>query len=298
MTALSIPSSPTKLHSNYAVRIVTTMEEMEHLRPLWEALNSHPNAQVDFFRLINGVRDNVLRPHVMVLERDGDPCALVVGRMAKEDFRCRLGYKTIYLGQVQQLSIVYGGILGCEDEGCAGTVINELDRMLKNHEADLVFFNFLNTESYLFRLATQQPRILCRDHLVAPQLHWKTRLPATQAEFLKRLNKKHRYWLRRLDKQVEKDFLGQVSYHSFTDGEQLDELMKDLELVASKTYQRRLCAGFRNDTEYARRFVFEADKGWLRAYVLYIQQPALCVLGGNPFQGGVLFGFHRLRSRI
>jgi len=85
-------------------------------------------------------------------------------------------------------------------------------------------------------------------------------LPATHTEFLQRLNKKHRYWLRRLEKQIETDFPNQVSYRSFTDGQRLDELMKDLECVASKTYQRCLGAGFRNDAEYARRLALERGK--------------------------------------
>jgi hypothetical protein len=86
---------------------------------------------MDFFGLINGVRDNVLRPYVMVLEREGEPRALVIGRVVRQDFLCRLGYKTIRLGQVRELNIIYGSVLGCAGEDCAGAVLNELNRMLR-----------------------------------------------------------------------------------------------------------------------------------------------------------------------
>jgi hypothetical protein len=291
MTVLSSPPQATGQHGDIKTRTVATAAELERLRPFWESLNQHPNAQMDFYNLINEVRGDVLRPYVMVLERDGKPTALVVGRMAREDFRCRQGYKTVRFGQVRQLSIVYGGVLGCIEEECAEAILNELNLMLKHREADLVFLSHLNTDSQLFKLATRRPGFLCRDHLIAPQLHWKTKLPATQAEFLQRLNKKHRYWLRRLEKQVEKDFPGQVSYRSFADGRQLDELMKDLECVASKTYQRRLGAGFRNDAEHARRFTLEAQNNWLRAYVLYLGARPRAFWAGTLYKGVFHSGF-------
>jgi GNAT acetyltransferase-like protein len=267
-------------NNGYAIRVITSSEEMECLRTFWEALNWHPNAQMDFFRLINETRVNTIRPHILLVERDGEPHGLVVGRIVREDFRCSLGYKTIRLGQVQQFSIIYGGLLGCDNEKCAEAVMGELDRMLKGRELDLVFFSYLNTTSHMFRLATRRPGVLCRDHLVVPQLHWKTKLPATQADFLQRLNKKHRYWLRRLEKLIEKDFPGQVSFRSFTDGQRLNELMNDMERVASTSYQRRLGAGFRNDVENARRLTFGAKTGWLRIYVLYLEnQPRAFWMG-------------------
>lgn len=273
------------------VKIITTVEELESLRPFWESRNWHPNAQMDYFRLINEARNNVLKPHLMVFQRNSEPAALVVGRVTKEDFRCRLGYKTIKLGQVRQLSIVYGGTLGCDDAEIAGTVVDALTGLLRRKEVDVVFLSHLNTDSPLFKLAAQRPGFLCRDHLIAPQLHWKTCLPATQAEFLKRLNKKHRYWLRRLEKQVENDFPGRVSFRSFADGQPLNELMRDLEAVASKTYQRGLSAGFQNDAEHARRFALEHGKKWLRIYVLYIQDRPCAFWVGTLYKGIFHSGF-------
>jgi hypothetical protein len=291
MTALSIPLAKAGQPKGYDIHILATTAGMERVRPFWESLNWHPNAQMDFFGLINEVRGNVLKPYVMVLERGGDVHGLVVGRVVKQDFRCRFGYKTISLGQVRELSVIYGGVLGCDDVESAEVVMIELNRILKCREVDLVFLSHLSTDSHLYKLAARRPGVFCRDHLVTSQLHWKTMLPATHTEFLQRLNKKHRYWLRRLEKQIETDFPNQVSYRSFTDGQRLDELMKDLECVASKTYQRCLGAGFRNDAEYARRLALEAGKTWLRAYVLYLGNRPCAFWLGTLYKGVFHSGF-------
>jgi hypothetical protein len=270
MSRSTVPSPATALQNGYSVRVLDTAPEMEGVRPFWESQNWNPNAQMDFYGLINEVRGNVLKPYVMVLEHDGEPSALMVGRIVRQDFSCQFGYKTVRLGQVRALRIAYGGVLGCDGQACAEAVLNELCRMLGRREVDLVTFSHLNTGSDLFQLVSRRPGVSCRDHLVAPQLHWKTKLPATPVEFVQRLNKKHRYWLRRLEKQLEKDFPGRVSFRSFASGQQLGELLNDMETIAGKTYQRGLGAGFRNDAEHARRFEFEARKNWLRAYVLYL----------------------------
>ncbi len=224
----------------------------------------------------------------MVIDRNGEHNALVVGRVVQQKYTCRLGYKRISLGQVRELSIIYGGIVGCDSEDISQIVLGHLTQILKKRTVDLVRLSHLNTGSHLFKLASSKPGVLSRDHLIKTQPHWKAMLPETQAFFLQRLKKKHRYWIRRLEKLVEQDFPGQITYRGLEDNSQLPGLMNDLERVASKTYQRRLGAGFRNDAEHVKRFTMEADKNWLRIYVLYLGiQP--CAFWIGTYYKGVFY---------
>ncbi len=245
-------------------------EQLELYRPFWESHQWHPNTDLDAYVEWCQSQPDVLGPCVLILERDGSPEAMVLGRIGEQQFRCRLGYLTIGLGQVRQLSILHGGVLNCASPDLAALVFSELVHLLKLKKVDVALLNLLSTDSHLFQFVTRSPGFFCRDHLVSPQRHWKTALPATQAEFLQRLNKKHRYWARRIEKQLEQDFPGQVSLRSFGPAWSLDQLMNDVEAVASKTYQRRLGVGFRNDAAEARRLALAAGRGWLRAYVLYL----------------------------
>ena len=271
--------------AHYDVRALTANGPMESLRPLWENLNEYPNAQVDFFRLINEARQTVVRPHVLVVERDGKPDGLAVGRVVQQQFNCCVGYKTFSLGEVRQLHIIQGGVLGCAGEASATALLTELLTMLKRRDVDLVFASHLDTASSFFRLAKSRPGILCRDKVIVAKSHWKTSLPATQGDFLQRLNKKHRYWLRRMDRLIERDFPNQVSVRSYTEATDLAELTAALECVAAKTYQRRLGAGYRNDKEHALRLAFAAARGWLRAYVLYLGNRPAAFWVGTLYKG-------------
>jgi len=267
----------------YHPRVVDNPADLERWRPYWESVAWHPGTQLDFFSLINKIRNDVLKPYVIVIERDNTPCALVVGRLVKEDFTCHIGYKRFNLGRVRQLNILHGGILGCDDRACAQVVISALDGVLRRREADLVFINHLNIASPLYGLAREYPGILCRDRADMPQPHWKAALPATSEAFLQRLTQKHRYWLRRLERLAEAAYPGKVHCRFLAEGVPLDALMRDMEEVAAKTYQRQLGVGFRNDGEHVERFALESGRGCLHVSVLY--------LGGKPaaFWVGTLY---------
>ena len=261
-------------------RILESTIELRQLGPYWESLNTQPNAEPGFFQLINESRGPSVRPFVMTVEGVDGPAGLAVGRIEQVSLTCRVGYKTVRLADANQLSIIHGGLLGHAAESGAELVFTALRRCLRQGKFDLVFLNNLDTRCRLFSLATRSPGWLCKDHLVAPQLHWKASLPENQAEFLKRLNKKHRYWVRRLEKLVEADFPGQVSFVNLSRPADLARALNDVEQVAAKTYQRQLGSGFRNDLEGARRMEFESRNGWLRAYVLYLRgQPAAFWIG-------------------
>ena len=47
-------------------------------------------------------------------------------------------------------------------------------------------------------------------------------------------------------------------------------MVRDIEEIAKKTYQRGLGVGFIDSPEMRNRLRFEAERGWLRAYVLYL----------------------------
>jgi CelD/BcsL family acetyltransferase involved in cellulose biosynthesis len=262
------------------ISLARSEPEVEALRLDWERLNENPNVQMDFYKFINGVRPFVLRPHVIVVRINGAVKSLVVGRLVEHEFRCSVGYKTISCGPVQQLDILHGGLLGdCSGE-YAEAILGELIAALQRGEADLLCLNHVKVSSDLFRLARQTPGFLSRDRVVQTQRHWKARLPGSLEEFLRRLNKKHRYWVRRMEKKVEQDFPGRTRYQRFSDYADLGRLANDLEAVAQKTYQRGLGAGFMPGDEQMRRLALARREGWLRGWMLHIDgQPAAFWIG-------------------
>lgn len=283
--ALTVNSRMEQPAPAFLIRTVTAPEEIERLRPFWETLNWHPNVQIDFFQLVNTATASRVQPCLLLLERQGQPHGLVVGRTATQPFRFRLGYWTASLGQVRQLTILYGGVLGSAGQEGSPVVLAALEQMLRGREVDLVYFNRLRTDSELFRLAARTPGFVSRDHLIDPQKHRLARLPPSLPEFLQRLNKKHRYWLRRLEKQLEKEFPGQVVFRGLAEGRRCADLMNDVEQVARQTYQRKLGAGAVNGTQQQRLIALAERHGWQRIYVLYLANQPRAFWMGRIYKG-------------
>ncbi len=268
-------------HSNGEVIVARNQSELEPLRVEWEQLNTNPNAQIDFFKLINDARPSVLRPHVIAIRRNGELTGLAVGRIVEQEFKCSLGYKTISCGKVRQLDVLYGGLLGRQDGEFAEIVVRELIAALHRGEADTIYLSHIRVDSDIFRAARRLPGFRCRDRVVQTQLHWKARLPGSLEDFLRRLNKKHRYWARRMEKTLIKDFPGKVTYKRFSEYGQIEDLANGLEEIARKTYQRKLGAGFIKNSEQMQRLALGRRMNWLRGMVLHINdQPCAFWIGG------------------
>jgi CelD/BcsL family acetyltransferase involved in cellulose biosynthesis len=61
--------------------------------------------------------------------------------------------------------------------------------------------------------------------------------------------------------------------------------MRDAEIVASKSYQRGLGVGFYRTLQTYKRLDFEATRGWLRGYVLYIDDNPSAYWIGSLYRG-------------
>ena len=273
--------APPKIRPNGAsIWAAKSFAEVETLRTAWQELNRHPATDIDAYRLLFKHRPHLQNPYVMALTQDDKVSAILVGRIENSHLEVRLGYMPVWKPKVKAIVVPDGGLLGDFTLPNARLACLHLLESLRQRDADVVIFEGLKLESDMYRVARSLPGLMQRSHGPRPQRHWKMRLPSSYEEFLKRLNKKHRYWLRRLDKVVEKEFPGQVSIRSFADDWPVDSLLRDLESVACKTYQRALGAGFRNDVEHSGRFALAASKKLLRAYVLYLgKRPCAFWLG-------------------
>jgi ribosomal protein S18 acetylase RimI-like enzyme len=270
----------------YRVRVLRSEQEVETLRHLWDALGtSYVDADVDFFLTLVRMRANVLRPHVIVLERDGDPAALVVGRIEEVPVSCRIGYRTVYRPILRSLTVAHGGVSGSEDDQTARALLEQLERCLAAGEADMVKLPALRTGSPLHRAATQVPGVFRRQHFMEPFRHTRLVLPDSYEQLLASRDRKSRYNIRRSADLLHRTFGGDLSVEVLRDPADHQRIFRDLEHVASKTYQRGLDAGFA-DTEEKRELVqIGLERGWFRAWVLSIRGKPVAFWQGNGRDG-------------
>lgn len=272
------PGQPHIAPGETTLRTVRTVAELAEIRSIWESWHRHPNSDIDFYSTIVELKPEIERPHVLLLYRDQSPRAMIVGRMERAFIECRFGYKVLYKRPARQLTFNYAGQLGDLSESASNALVQEIIASLRRGEADVAMFSFLKIDSPLFRAAMTLPGLWSRDRVIAKQHHRCMTVPRSMDQLNSQVSAKVRKNQR--FKKLMKDFSGAWGVRCLRQPGEVERLCQDMEQVARNTYQRGLGVGFEDGAEMRRRLLLQSEKGWLRAYILYLgDKPAAFWLG-------------------
>jgi len=268
---------------NIEIRTARSVPEVEEMREAWSKWPSHRDSDIDFFLMICRSYPEVLRPHVIGLYRDGKPESILVGRLERKRLNFRIGYKTVFQPWARCLTFVYGAVHGNGSTDNIRILVDEVMKSLRRGEADTALLEFVGLDSPLYDFALRVPGFLCRDTLPPAQSHHLMKIPSAIDEVYARMSSKHRKNLRREIKRLFNE-TGGVRIACYRSESELDQLFCDAELIAAKTYQRGLMAGFADNPQVRERLGLAARKGWLRANLLYMEKRPVA------FWIGMLYG--------
>jgi hypothetical protein len=266
------------------VKTLRAIPELEEIREVWESWPGNRDSEMNSYLTFLGSNPGTVRPHVLVAYRDGRPDAILVGRIDRGRIGCRLGYLQLNL-RAQIMCFVYGAFRGTPSNENFDMMVSEILRSLSQGEADVAYMNFLRQESDLRRLAMKKPGLLSRDYVRITQPHFAITLPATVEEFYRGLSSGARWQVKNKQKKLLKDFGGDVRIKCFREPAEIDAMAQDVEQVARTSYQRGLGVGFMDGPETRDQLRFKAQKGWLRAYVLYVSERPRAFWIGDMNQG-------------
>src|ERR1700674_3524090 len=74
------------------LRVAKSVYEVEELRQVWTSWLCHPSSDIDFYLMKIRLNALTLRPHVMVVYRDGIPDCMLVGRLDHKRMSVNIGY--------------------------------------------------------------------------------------------------------------------------------------------------------------------------------------------------------------
>jgi GNAT superfamily N-acetyltransferase len=267
------------------VRVCRTVADIEEIRPFWASWKGYRDSDIDFYLEFIRTRQEVLRPHVIVLSRDGRPDALLIGRLEKTRIDSKIGYLRLPAVPARILTFAYGGLRGnASEENCIALVRSIMDS-LRRGEADLAFLHKPGEDDLVYKRALSLPSFWCRDHLTYPESHHVMKLAENIEQVYQGFSHGLRGQLRRKQKKVLKEFNGLVKVTCFRDASELDRIIAEAEVIAKKTYQRGLGVGFEDTPAMRGRLNFCAEKGWLRAGVLYIGDRPCAFWIGTVYDG-------------
>jgi len=268
--------------SDQIIEIAKTVDDVSELRGDWQA--AELNSDIDVFLGFLKSRQ-VVRPHVTVLSNNGRPDCFLVGRLELKPFVVPLGYKKVPLVTVRCLTLSYGGLLGDPSDDSVSKLVSSVVSSLKKGDADLACFEYLDDDSTMFRIVRQVGGALQRDQFPTWVDRWTVRLPGSFAEFIGRLSRNTRHSLKRYSKRFQDAFGNRITIREFRDPINIETVLADCEVVARNTYHRGLGVGFVNDDETRRLMTLAACRGWLRAYVLYVDGKPSAFWNGCLYRG-------------
>lgn len=278
---LSLVSEKLRVTERVAVRVIRKLEEIEDVRGIWSRWQRHPVADIDFYLSQECSGPGFVRPHIVLLYRDGIPDAMLVGKvldMRVTDFT--IGPWNVWKPQARVLRIPHGGLLGnAAPENCE-IVVKEIMTSLDRGEADVATFRGFRVDSPMVYYARYSPSYLYRDPSPQTVLHCSMNLPSTVEEVFPSLSKLHRRNIRSAARKLIADFGDRLRVSRFREITEANCMIRDLEHVAQNAWQRGRSGGF-IDTEHMRkRLYLAARKGWLRGYILYLgDQPCAFAVG-------------------
>jgi hypothetical protein len=195
-----------------------------------------------------------------------------------------LGYQQMSFG-ARILFFVYGALRGNPSEENCELLVEEILRSLCVGEADVAYLNFLRQDSELCRLAIKKPALLTRDHVCITQMHFGAKLPATVDELYRSLPPELRGFNKTKHNKLRREFADRIEIKCFREVAELDAMVRDAEQVARMSYQRGLGVGFIDTPTMREGLRLKAEKGWLRAYILYLSGRPCAFWIGDMNQG-------------
>lgn len=279
--------------SGAGIRVALTrgFEDVAALRDQWCLLEGRSiTTDFDYFHTVLASEPNMLEPVVMTVLRDEMPEAMVIARVEQVALSFKLGYKRIYEPSVRSLTIVYRGFRGDLDEETSVLLVRELTKVLDGGEVDVAIFRRLDTDHPLYRAATTEPGFLVRQHHTRAAVCWERSLPRSFDAFMQSLSKSTRSGVKRYSNKLERDFADRMRVRRFADPSELDDYFRDAESVASRSYQRGLGVGVRDDESQRLRAQLAMERGWFRAFVLYVDEQPIAFCGGEAYEGRFYYG--------
>ena len=264
-----------------SLRILRATSEFEELRDLWSAWTDGPEADLDLFSLHVRHRREAVRPHVIVVYRNGRPDCMLVGWLDRGPVDFKVGSSNLFRSDARILRFVNGGFLGNQSRGNARFLVHAITKSLHRREAQAAQFSQLRTDSTLYDLAKRGPSRFCRDYFTPAQAHWYLTVPAGFDEFFRGLTARRRNEFKRHARLLARDFPGRVRFEIVRSEREVEDFARKADGISQQTYKRAMGVGFVNNLEMREMLRAAAQKAGFRASLLYVDERPIAFAAGT-----------------
>jgi hypothetical protein len=278
-------SEPEAALGQLSLQVATTTSEIEKLRPVWRKWAHSLETDVDYF-LHNLKNDSgILHPYAATVFKDGVPRGMLLGQVRQRRASTVVSFLNIYGPKVRVLEIARGGRLGRPSPVIDKMLAMQLLKTINSRQVDLLCLRRLPLDSELFRHVQQSPGFLVKER-VPHVFHYSVlSLTCAKGKHPEVFSGKALREVRRKTRILERAFPGQVQMRCFCHASDMHTGLRDALRVAVNTWQSHVGSSLSDCEKTRREFQFFTQKGWLRIYVLYVQQFPCAYLVGQLYNG-------------
>ena len=281
---LSIPYPPeANTDENLSLKVAATLEAVEELRPIWKQWSHNLDTDLDYY-LQNLKNDpTILRPYVITIYQDGSPLAMLVGQVRKQRISTVVSSINVRGPKVTMLEMVNGARMGKQSAAIDRLLASHICAATRSKDVDLLCFRRLPLQSGLFRMLQQSPGLL--KERVPHVFHYSVvPLTAAPGQHARALSGKNKREVRRKTRILGRTFPGKARVQCFSQPEELESGLRDAASVDVTTWQHHVGCGLLDARGSFNNLAFCAGQGWLRIYVMYVDQSPVAYLIGQHYK--------------
>lgn len=254
------------------VTVARSIGEVEELRPLWERLQRRSlPADIDYFLCVAKHSPEVVRPHVVTVHPPAGEPSLLAGHVSSMRIPHRLGPWTPFAPMLSTIN-VFRGVVGDPTADDLAVALATLRRELGDG-IDAILLRYVEAPSALHDAAQRAFPARSRQRGLTRKTRWEIGIGTNPDGALEALSDSTRGNLRRTARRLERAF-NDMQTVVYERPDEAEAIFRDVDAVAETTYQTRLRPIYRDDELERELTRLGLQRGWFRAYVLY--------LGGRP----------------
>jgi CelD/BcsL family acetyltransferase involved in cellulose biosynthesis len=274
--------------SGYTTSIARSVEEVEALRPLWTRMHrASLQSDIDYFLTVERHHPEAVRPHVIAVHSSAGESSLLAGHLMRRRLDHRLGPWASYRPWVRAISISRGVV--------GKPTVNELCVALEairgelGAGVDVVLLHNLDPGSTLHEAAVTVFPAWSRQRWSPHKVRWDRAVGPVADEVLALRSRSTRQNVRRTQRRIARDFGHRAEMRIYSQPADAETLFRDIDTVAAKTYQTKSRPIFRDNDLERSLVALGLEKGWFRAYLLYLEDLPVAFWTGYSYAG--VFGW-------